>query len=83
MNSNHLKHTRKALEAWEGGACNIRALANALKSFIDDNQDLDSNSLNSHPATRLFLAQMSFLAGIGIGDCNNADSEARQLLEKV
>lgn len=72
-----MNHTRKALEAWEGGACNMRALVNSLKAFIDDNKEIDSNSLNSHPATRLYLAQMSYLAGIGIGDCNGADDEAR------
>jgi len=74
------RHIERALQAWEGGACNLRALVNALKTFVDDNKDMDSNALNSHPATRLYLSQMAFLAGIGIGETANADLEARKIL---
>jgi len=69
-----------ALFAWEGGACNPIALANHLYQAIRK-MNLGSTETAKHPITRLYLAQLSYLAGIGIGECGNADDDARKIIE--
>lgn len=71
----------KALQAYDG-ACNIRALAKSLADVLAviSNTSSSSDETAKHPITRLYLAQMSFLAGIGIGECGNADLEVEKIL---
>lgn len=70
----------KALQAYDG-ACNIRAIAKSLAdvlAVISENNGSETTA--KHPITRLYLAQMSYLAGIGIGECGNADLEVEKIL---
>lgn len=69
-----------ALFAYDGGACNPVALANHMYQAIQK-MNLGSTETAKHPITRLYLAQLSYLAGIGIGECNNADDDARKVIE--
>lgn len=75
-----ISYIRRAYEAWSGGACNPIALAKFLSEFTLAHRDLGSEALAKHVVMRLVLAQLSYLAGIGIGDCNNADKEAEAIL---
>jgi hypothetical protein len=75
------KYIKEALGIYEGGACNPIALVNFLHRFVDIHKDyFDSQQLSEHVVMRLVLAQLSSLAGIGIGKCADADKHAHMLL---
>lgn len=74
----------QALSAWEGGACNGLALINALHR-VSEKVRANTNStdeFNRHPIIRLYLSQLSSLAGIGIGEEAGAVEEVKTLLNK-
>ena len=70
----------QALEAWDGGACNSRALINALHR-VTQKIDEHGDAFNMHPIVKLYISQLAFLAGIGIGEDGGAVEETRKLLE--
>ena len=72
----------QAIEAWEGGACNSRALINALHRVMQK-IDEHGDAFNTHPIVTLYISQLAFLADIGIGEDNGKVKEIRKLLEYI
>jgi len=73
---------RDALHIYDGGACNPIPLARVLHEFMQFGSEhgYDTKRLQTHAVTRLILAQMSSLAGIGIGECGDAVEAAETFL---
>lgn len=72
----------KALQFYDG-AVNSSAAFHELHRLTPKLRELKDEDYRKHPIIRLYLAQLSFLAGIGIGECGGADDEARKALEEM
>ena len=89
------KSAKDAIQCWDGGACNPRAIARAIVRACDSGSDAMGGSLWTESTmeraplgapARILMAQLGWLLGSGIGDYPGVDDDlavCRRLAETV